>query len=184
MMWKVIRRKHLLMSEQLAILIAGISSWIGRYSCLQIVNRTDKNQSRLTSWAWLNFFFTSLWRYVSAVLLAPAFQSLRENGTKVQVTVGWRAVHDLPLITQNLFTLRMESLLELCLCFFLDSPFSMFPWSFSWVGSKVVWSGFWGQIAFVPGHLLFSFSISSSYFGCKWQRDQQKIDDQLRKVYL
>lgn len=80
MMWKVIHRKRLLIAKQLAVLVAGISSisWIQMYPCLLMLSQV-KNQSRLSSWDWLNFCFTSLQRNVSAVLLAPTFFCLPER---------------------------------------------------------------------------------------------------------
>lgn len=146
MMWKVTGRKHLLIAKQLAMLIAKMSSWMGVYSCLHVLNQAGKNRSRVSSWSWLSCFFSFPQVNVSTMLLAPIFSLISlEDETKVQVTVGWRAVHYLSLTTQDLYTLMIRKLPELCLFFFLDSIISALPWSFSWAGSKIMWSGFWSQ---------------------------------------
>lgn len=63
------------------------------------------------------------------------------------------------------YVLMIESLPELCLCFFLDSTISVFHLGASHgQGLKLYGMDSKGKTAFVPGHLLFSFFIRNSYF--------------------
>lgn len=117
-MWKVMCKKHLYIAIQLALLIAGISSWVGN-AFLSTDNQASNNQSGLSSSDWFNFFFIFLQRNVSTVLLSPTFQTPWKNGKKVPVTVVWRAVYYLPLVSQDLYSNDRVIARALSLC--LDS---------------------------------------------------------------
>lgn len=125
MMWKVIRRERLLIAKQLAILIAGISSSIGMYSCLQILNQAGKNQSRLSSWDWLNFFFASekCFNYASCPYFFVSLREWNKSPSDSGLESSALSASYYPgLIYSN------DRIIARALFIFLDSIISVLPW--------------------------------------------------------